>query len=213
MPVVTLDATAVGNYNTWDAVGGVKPGVINTDDGDTSYIKKDGGTTGRDSYVMEDIPAAAIVADVRTRLTWRRSETGAGTNRLSVRYLGTDLDGVNLGDPGLTYITQTEVWPSPPGGGSWSGPIVNGTEMGITRQSGAGQVRVTRLWGRCTFDVPGGWFPFAFSWLAVFPFVEDLQGFLARGIAERPRTIWTPEEAAAMWEELRAHPHPRYVFL
>ena len=216
MPTDTLVPASTGTYTVWTPTGGTRPGVVQTNDADTTYINMPSATgTGRDSYVMPDIPSAAIVSAVVGYSVHRRTGAGAGTQTLMTRWSATD-DDYGSFSPDITYTTHNAGLSAPTGSGGWSGTVWNATEFGINASVGAASdIRCTHLYVSITYKVPSSFFLFMGSvMLPVIGSLVDSAQFRSyldwHRAHSRRRTQWTPSEAKELWGAHKAYRWPSY---
>lgn len=172
MAIATLTPASQGTDDVWDlGAGASKTVAVQTNDGDTSYIKDD-DPGGQHTFYHSQLTPDAV--EIVTHTLYHRSRTGTGGAQF-LRDSGRLKYGANttigVCKTGLTdsYSLENDADLAVPGGGTWSRTIVNATQIGIgTCNTGAGgEVRCTQLYWDVEFEPAAGVFVYLVSqWLA-----------------------------------------------
>jgi hypothetical protein len=210
---------AQGSYNTWANGAGAVPWNVGegSDDGDTTYRVKTGGTTGRDSYTVNAMPAAAAVNLYVVYMKPRRAGAGGGTTKGFCRYSGSDTDGVGRAiDIGYTMYSDPL---SRPGGGSWDETSVNASEIGCAKTaSGAANTNLTYMTLGVDYDPPAGGFAYLINSIIGATIGANITFGMMRDILRdvwiksRGTRIITPDECWRAFQELKEDKHVCYQF-
>lgn len=167
MPSFTLRPTAQGTYNDFAlGSGSDKPSAM-SDASDGTWISLS-GTSGADSYVMQDLPADADTVEGSVTWNGRHTKAAGGSGGVSarLRYSGTNSDGASLAPATFPTINEeTTAYALAPGGGAWTPAVLNATEIGVVSTLDV-NYSAYDVWATGSYAQAGGMgFLFFFSWL------------------------------------------------
>ena len=217
MPTTVLDPTSEGAYTAFSAQpSGSKVGNV-TDDSDSFWVEK-GTSDGRQSFIQQNLPAAAglIVTHTINFRAWRVGS--APTMAAFLRLSGTDSDGAQKSLSVFpTPSNQTEVDLARPGGGSWAPADVDAAEIGIV-SSGVGastNVACHNLdWSVEWSEVAAGGFAYLLAeWVPLLLGYSGLSALEIYSILKRAQLKTTPscrKDFSVIKEALRRR--PRFIF-
>ncbi len=221
MPGFTLYPTAQGAYDTWDIYNGsTKWGNLGDGNDGTGITTFDDGEV--DSYAMQDLPAEAD--GVNGAVSWNARVFGPAPNAVGgalFRYAGSDAFTAGLFL--FTNPTQlvTVAYTNQPGGSGWAVAAVNGSEIGIRRESATGTAAACFELYASGVYVTGGtmvhlWRSPAMALLlgAAIQLSEMPAIARAASLAPRParigRSLILPSEYEQALRDWRAYRHPRF---
>jgi len=214
-----LEVTADGTDTAWTKVGAASSkweSVLDTTDG--NYISS-GTATQKQTFVLENLPAGAVlvIGDVNAFVRAEESSASAGTSRAIFRKSGgTYVNATSYNPTGswADYATNTLIGP-------WTVADINAGEIGVEYVTNPGGVNseVTRLYLEGTYQASGiNLAPLVMclvgSMLGTNLMLSDMPG-IAREVALRKlpgegRTIIQPDEYADTLRVLKEWRHRRY---
>jgi hypothetical protein len=201
MPVATLDADGIGNYDAWLlGAGADKVVAVNLpDDDNTSYVLRS-VVNDRQSYTIDDLPPTEYISDVSIYSRCRLTASGNEDFNHFFRLNGTDLDYATKTETDTTYTDYSDLGVARPGGGPWGAkdfPPITQIELGIKKGAGGSTgVRCTTLYTNVTYTPPAG----DFLWI-VSTWIPPLMAVASHGLIR--------DEMVAALKHLRIRPASR----
>lgn len=101
-----------------------------TPDGDASYIYSN--TSGNQSmFTLTDPPSGiTTILAIAVNVVARKSTAGIGSYEVAVKYGATQVTTGAIAAP-ASYVASQTIFTAPPGGGSWTVPILEALEVGV----------------------------------------------------------------------------------
>lgn len=218
MATVILRPSSIGDHNVWTLMAGatkqaaVDPGASVSHDDFTTYLQDTSGNK-QSFYVVTGKPSAIAVVNslgMGARF-WGDWTTGATSFGAFARLNGTDGTEMTSTTGDSVWVNLTSAGIARPGGGSWTPTdIANATLQAGARSGVSGlNTSLTSLWFALDYiPASGGYLAIVDGLIGAAIGLHEMAR-IAKVVFARTRTLITPEEYVAMWEELKFNPRRR----